>query len=164
MFKILLVRLPMSPKVDINVYRTNLLHCAFCVPYPSLISTLRAYAPYPSLISALGGLRAFTLINKRLTRLCIVLLQIPLCLSAPCKKVSYSNERIWTYSKMQFFCWKPPFWASLAQKSICQSKLKFGILTHSNMQNSMVMFTSVSDQKYPFWVNSVQNFKAVNLS
>ena len=109
MFKILFVRLPMSPKVDINVYRTNLLHCAFCVPYPSLISTLRAYAPYPSLISALGGLRAFTLINKRLTRLCIVLLQIPLCLSAPCKKVSYSNERIWTYSKMQFFRWKPPF-------------------------------------------------------
>ena len=55
MFKILFVRLPMSPKVDINVYRTNLLHCAFCVPYPSLISTLRAYAPYPSLISALGA-------------------------------------------------------------------------------------------------------------
>ena len=68
----------MSPKVTIKVYMTNLLHCAFCVPYPSLISILRAYAPYPSLISALGALHAFTLINKRLTRLCIVFLQIPL--------------------------------------------------------------------------------------
>ena len=35
----------------------------------------------------LTRLRAFTLINKRLTLLCIVLLQIPLCLSAPVQKI-----------------------------------------------------------------------------
>ena len=45
--------------------------------------------------------------------------------------------------------WKYPFWANLAQ--ICQFKLKLGIKTNLNMQNSMVVFTfAVLDQKKPF--------------
>ena len=44
------------------------------------------YAHYPSLIRALCALRAFTFINSCLTRLYLVLLQIPLCLSAPVLK------------------------------------------------------------------------------
>ena len=36
---------------------------------------------------------------------------------------------------------KYPFWANLVKKNKnCQSKLKFGIKTNSNMQNSMVLF------------------------
>ena len=47
----------------------------------------------------------------------------------------------------------------------CEFKLKFGIYTNLNMQNSMALFTlPVLDQKHPFWVNLVQNIKNVSLS
>ena len=54
------------------------------------LRVLRTLAPYQSLIRALpiinARLCAFTLVNKRLTRLCLVLLQIPLCMSASVQK------------------------------------------------------------------------------
>ena len=38
----------------------------------------------------------------------------------------------------------------------CQSKLKFGSKTNSDIQNSMIIFTfSVFDHKYPSWANFV---------
>ena len=47
----------------------------------------------------------------------------------------------------------------------CQFKLRFGTMTSTNMQNSMVMFTFfILDQKYPFWAKLVQKFKTVSLS
>ena len=54
------------------------------VPYAP--ARLCIYAPYPSLICALRALRAFSLINWRLTCLCRVLLQVLLCLSAHVQK------------------------------------------------------------------------------
>ena len=40
------------------------------------------------------------------------------------------------------------------KKQNCQFKLKFGIWTNSNIQNSMVLVIfSVLDQKHPFWGN-----------
>ena len=119
------------------------------------------YAPYQLLI------RAFTLINRRLTRLCLVMLQIPLCLWAPVQKI-LSKKRPWAHAKMQIFSFRPetPFLGKYSQKNKnCQSRLKFGIHTNSNMQNSMVMFTfSVFDQKYPFCLNLVQKIRIVSLS
>lgn len=56
-------------------------------PYLILI---RACAPFPLLIHAFRALRAlrnFTLINKHLTRLCLVLLQIRCVCRTPCKNV-----------------------------------------------------------------------------
>ena len=39
----------------------------------------------------------------------------------------------------------------------CQFKLKFGIETNLNMQNSMTLFTfSVLEHKHPFWANLVK--------
>ena len=50
------------------------------------------------------------------------------------------------------------------KKSNDQFKLKFGICTNSNMQNSIVVFTFfVFDQKFIFWENLVQNVKIVRL-
>ena len=47
----------------------------------------------------------------------------------------------------------------------CHFKLKFGMYSNSNMDNSMVIFNfSIFDWKYPFWVNLVQKFKIVSLS
>ena len=47
----------------------------------------------------------------------------------------------------------------------CHFKLKFGMYSNSNMENSMVIFNfSIFDWKYPFWVNLVQKFKIVSLS
>ena len=119
------------------------------------------YAPYQLLI------RAFTLINRRLTRLCLVMLQIPLCLWAPVQKI-LSKKRPWAHAKMQIFSFRleTPFLGKYSQKNKnCQSRLKFGIHTNSNMQNSMVMFTfSVFDQKYPFCLNLVQKIRIVSLS
>ena len=50
------------------------------------------------------------------------------------------------------------FWTNLVQYiKNCQLKVKFGTLTTSNMQNSMMMFIfSVFNQKYPFWAKLVQ--------
>ena len=119
------------------------------------------YAPYQLLI------RAFTLINRRLTRLCLVVLQIPLCQWAPVQKI-LSKKRPWAHAKMQIFSFRPetPLLGKYSQKNKnCQSRLKFGIHTNSNMQNSMVMFTfSVFDQKYPFCLNLVQKIRIVSLS
>ena len=45
----------------------------------------------------------------------------------------------------------------------CQFKVKLGIWTNSNMQNSMMMFTLfVFDHKYPFWSNLAQKNKIVS--
>ena len=47
----------------------------------------------------------------------------------------------------------------------CQFKVKLDTWTNSNMQNSMVIFSSFFfDRKYPFWANSVQNVKIIALS
>ena len=44
-----------------------------------------------------------------------------------------------------------------------QLKLKFGTLTNSNMQNSVVMFIFfVFDRAYAFWANLVQKLKIVS--
>ena len=57
---------------------------------------------------------------------------------------------------VHFSDWKYPLWANLKNQN-CQFKLQFGVLTNSNMLNSMVVFTfAVLDQKYPFWANLVQ--------
>ena len=54
------------------------------------LRVLRTLAPYQSLIRALpvinARLCAFTLIKKHLTRFCLVLLQMPLCMSASMQK------------------------------------------------------------------------------
>ena len=67
----------------------RLQNCVPCVPShlrpSSVIDTgytrLQAYAPYGP-----ARLCAFALINKRITLLCLIFLQIPLCLSAPMQK------------------------------------------------------------------------------
>ena len=46
----------------------------------------------------------------------------------------------------------------------CQFKLKFGTITNSSVQNSVVVFTFfVSKWKYSFWANLVQKIKIVSL-
>ena len=66
---------------------------------------LRAYAPYPSLKRALGACVPTHLYphNKRLRRLCLFLLQTPLCLSAPWSKTTMDTGN-------------NLFWANLLQK------------------------------------------------
>ena len=118
---------------------------------------MRALCALASYVPA--RLRAFFLINRRLTRLCLVLLQIPLCLSALCST---------THAKMQIFNFrrKAPFLGKFAPKNQnCQSKLKFGTQTNSNMQNSMmVFFFSIFDRKYIFWANLVQKIEIASLN
>ena len=57
-----------------------------------------------------------------------------------------------------------PFWEKLFQKDkIVNSRLKSGILTNSNLQNSMVVFNLfVLDWKNPFWISLVQKTKIVS--
>ena len=44
-----------------------------------------------------------------------------------------------------------------------QFKLKFGALTNSYMQISVVEFTfSILEWKYPFWANMIQKIKVVS--
>ena len=121
------------------------------------------YAPDPSLLCALC---TFFLINGRLMHLCLVLLQITLCLSAPAQKKFNkvrNNHGHRQRCKFSVLDWRHPFWANLTQK--CSYKLKFGFQANSYMQNSMVMFTfSIFNQNYPFWVNLVQKIKIVSLS
>ena len=137
-------------------------------PYPWLICALRALSNLRALRAA--RIRGFTLINRCLTHVCFVLLQISLCLSDPLKKVEYSEKRPWTQhlQRCEFSALdrKHPFWANLAQKiKIVESKLKFGTQSNLNMQNSMVMFTfSVFDQKYPFRAKLVQKTKILSLT
>ena len=77
-----------------------------------------AYTLYPSLICALRALRAFILINRRLPRLCFVLLQIPLSLSAPSAKkfniarTDHGHTQRWEFLVLDR---KHPFWANSAQ-------------------------------------------------
>ena len=127
----------------------NLLNCAPCAP-----SRIRAV---PIINMWLTRLLVFTRINNRFTDLCLVLLQIPLCLL----------KQPWTHAKMRIFSFRPeiPFLDKFGPKNQnCQSELKFGTYTDLNMQNSMVMLTfSVFDQKYLFLANLVQKTKIVSL-
>ena len=61
---------------------------------------------------------------------------------------------------------KFPFWENLVKKNQdCQLKLKFGTLTDSNIQNSMVILAfTVFNWNYPSWANLAQKIKIVNLS
>ena len=72
---------------------------------PTRLTCLRA-----SPIITRLALCAFTLINKRLTRLCLVLLRIPLCLSAPVQKSLI-------LCKFSVLDRKHLFWVNLAQKN-----------------------------------------------
>ena len=65
----------------------------------------------------------------------------------------------------QFFRFRPeiPFLGKFGPKNQTY-QFKIGTKTNLNMQNSMVMFFSVIDWKYPFWANLVQKIKFVNLS
>ena len=89
-------------------------------------------------------LRAFTLVNKRLTRFSLVLLQIPLCLSASMQKKfnrvrnDHGHTQRCEFSVLDR---KQPFRANLEQKIKIVSQLKFGTQTNSNIQNSMVILT-----------------------
>ena len=119
------------------------------------LTRLCVCTPYPSLIRALRTLRAFILINKRRTRVCLVLLEIPFCPLA--KKFNIVRNDHGHTQRRKFSVLDP--------KHPCSSKLKLGTPTSSNMQNSMVIFTfSVFDQKHPFWVNFAQKIKIVTLS
>ena len=76
------------------------------------------------------------------------------------------SEHLWNkwliYDK-QKFC--NPFCANLARKSQnCLFKVKFGDKTNSNRLNLMMMFESLLDRKYPFWVNLVQKIKIIHLT
>ena len=58
-----------------------------------------------------------------------------------------------------FFCLRPeiPFSGKFFPKNQnCPFKLKISTYTNSNGQNSIVVFISVFDQKYPFWARLVQ--------
>ena len=59
-----------------------------------------------------------------------------------------------------------PFLRKFGPKyQICHFKLKFGMFSNSNMENSIMMFNfSNFDWKYPFWVNLVKKIKIVSLS
>ena len=56
-----------------------------------------------------------------------------------------------------------PFWVNLIQNQNCKFKLKVGIQTSLNMQNSMMFTFSVFDHKYPFWATLVPKFKIAYL-
>ena len=105
----------------------NLLNCAPCAP-----SRIRALPIINMWLTRLARLRVFTRINNRFTHLCLVLLQIPLCLL----------KQPWTHAKMRIFSFQPEilFLDKFGPKNQnCQSELKFGTYTDLNMQNSMVM-------------------------
>ena len=72
----------------------------------------------------------------------------------------------WWYSIKFCFQTEFPFSGKFGPKNQnWQFKLKFVILTNSNMQNSLVVFTfSVLDRKHCFWENLVQKIKIVSLS
>ena len=56
------------------------------------------------------------------------------------------------------------FWQIWSKTQNCSLKLKLGIKTNSNMQNSVVRFVlSVLDLKYNFWANLVQKVETVCL-
>ena len=69
---------------------------------------------------------------------------------------------------VHFFRFRPqiPFLGKFCPKNQnCQSILKFGTWTNSNMQDSMAMFNfSAFDWNYPIWANLVQIIKIVRLS
>ena len=75
-------------------------------------------------------------------------------------------RRIQWWCSLFLFWLGIPFLRKLGPKNQNrQFKMKFGTLTNSNMQNSMVVFTfSVLDQKHTFWVNLFQKIKIVSLS
>ena len=72
-----------------------------------------------------------------------------------CCRVCWPPWSPWTHTKVQFF--GIPILGKFRPKNRnWQFKLKFGINSESNMQNSIVMWTfSVLDQKYRFWENLV---------
>ena len=112
----------------------------------------RAYAPYPSLI------RAFTLINRCLTRFCLVLQVWLSC----CNNVASVGPRVENFNivrndhgqaQMLIFSFrlKTPFLGKFRPKNQnCQYTLKLGTPTNSNMQNSMVLFTFSAFDQTPF--------------
>ena len=71
----------------------------------------------------------------------------------------------WYCSLFSFSTGSTIFWGKFGPKNKnYQFKLKLGIYTNSNMENSIVTFTfSVCDWKYSFRANLVQNIKIVSL-
>ena len=106
-------------------------------------------------------LHAFTFINKRLTHLCLVLLQIPLCLSTLEQK---------KFNMKQIFSFRPekPFLDKFDPKNEnCRSKLKFGTkaiwIWRIQWFNGDVHFFS-SRPEIPILGKFVQKIKIFSLS
>ena len=129
------------------------------------LRALRVYAPYSSLkhtIRAFRILRTFALIKRCYTRLFLVFLQMPLCLSVPVQKsLTLSWRRPISYRKQSTDLLRKSMDWFLYDISLRHERVNKVRNDHGNTQRWEF---SVLDRKHPFWTNLTQKIKVVSRS